>query len=207
MELNIDTVSNLVTRILPLHDFGFAESVKTNSMIIYNSQWCRVKFYIEIDRNDMILRVGYGRLHAPDNDWVSKWNGEDYYFWNNDTGDLELVFLFLDGISYEDAFNIKRIKQESHWLFERFDGSELAQQLFRKPEEKTIQWNALVWQQYGTRLFEVFDLRRPSIWQKYIDFITNYYKLRDEKLEEALKKKGLSLGPYPNRYTPPYKRC
>ena len=34
-----------------------------------------------------------------------------------------------------------------------------------------------VWKHYGQKLFDLFDLRHPDLWEEYRKFLEEYYKL------------------------------
>jgi hypothetical protein len=38
--------------------------------------------------------------------------------------------------------------------------------------------HAMIWEHYGQRLFELFDLRRPDLWEKYSSFVIQVYDLK-----------------------------
>jgi hypothetical protein len=35
-----------------------------------------------------------------------------------------------------------------------------------------------IWQYYGKRLFELFDLRQPDLWQEYREFLKEVYDIK-----------------------------
>jgi hypothetical protein len=37
-----------------------------------------------------------------------------------------------------------------------------------------------IWKYYGRRLFELFDLRQPDLWNRYVKYLMEYYRLQDE---------------------------
>jgi len=204
MRLDIAAVVNLVTHSLPLSQWGLAESVKTDSYVIYNSQWCRVKFYIDIDGHThwTSLWVYYGRLHALDNEWTMKWKGRYHYCWHDSNSDLKEALQFLDGVSPGTAY---KTRWQRLPLLDEFHNSESGKNLIRYPDEYTLQSQALIWKHYGVHLFELFDLRRPDLWEKYTDFLKEYYTLDEKEARAAYKQKGIVWEP---PFNPPrYKRC
>ena len=197
MRLDIATVENFVAHSLPLSDWGFFESAKTNLYVIYNSQWCRIKFLIDKDRNEDYLHIYYGRLHAPDSTWRMEWGGKSCYCWH---WDFREVLEFLDGASpqtayeqrytpfqfYEDFYNSKFEKSSESFL------------------EKQIKLHSAIWDYYGIRFFELFDLRHPNLWEKYIKYLKEYYKLHEEQIDAAYKLNGITRDP---EYPPQYQKC
>ena len=199
MRLDIDTLINLVSHSLPLSDWGFIESAKTDLYIIYNSQWCRVKFLIEKDRARDYLHVYYGRLHASDNAWMLKWNDENCYCWHNHF-DIQLVIKFLDGIPPQVAYNehLTHLK-----LFQDYYNSELAKS-FTNIHEQFLKLHSTIWARYEIRFFELFDLRRPDLWKQYIDFLQDYYRIDDEESNAVYRRRGQVREPV----NPPlHKKC
>jgi hypothetical protein len=189
MRLDIDTVTSLVSSSLPLSDWGFTESVKTELTVIYNSQWCRIKFLIDRDMTKDYLYVYYGRLHALDNEQVMKWDGESCYCWHNHL-DIRRALEFLDGVSPQNAHKWQRTPLP---LFEDYFNSKLTKSI-DNIEERSIKLHSKIWEQYGVRFFELFDLRRPDLWNQYLEFLKEYYRLDD-------------IG-FPKDHDPPrYKRC
>jgi hypothetical protein len=54
--------------------------------------------------------------------------------------------------------------------------------------------HAAIWEQYGMRLFELFDLRRPDLWEQYRTWLRARY-IAEGKNEEEQKKFGIFI-PY-----------
>lgn len=50
--------------------------------------------------------------------------------------------------------------------------------------------HSLIWQQYGQRLFNLFDLCQPELWQQYRQFLKEVYDIqgRDDDIEPAIDK-------------------
>ena len=70
-------------------------------VIIFDSQWCRVRFQlekeVEMHKTTETLAIRYGRLHAPNIGYIMKWDEKDYWCWHKEWGFLH----FLDGQSPE----------------------------------------------------------------------------------------------------------
>ncbi len=199
---DIPTLSDTIKTLLPLSDFGFKENVKTDSAIIYNSQWCRVKFYINVDWHNKDLRICYGRLHASDNEWIMKWNEEDCYCWH-DYPTLHLSLKYLSGISPEDAYQ-EHLTHKRLPLFQEFFDSYPPVKNQQDVVERQIKFEAAVWENYGISFFELFDLRRPDLWKGFTNFLKRYYGLIDEEMDAGFRKKGLTRTPVS---IPGYKIC
>ena len=202
MYTDFPALINLIQNSLPLQVWGFSENARLendgNLVVIYNSQWCRIKFYVEKERNSEILHIFYGRLHALDNAVLMKWNGEDCYCWC-DYYHLSLALKFLDGYSPEKAFETKRIPLQ---LVQDYLDSDFAKNT-KNSMELSIKLQVMLLEHYGTRFFELFDLQRPDLWKKYLEFLEEYYKPIEEKVDAGFRRKGIEGYSNP----PGYKRC
>ncbi len=145
--------------------------------VIYNSEWCRVKFSLsyEMGRRFDELLLLYGRLHAPDEGVTMLWNGEECLCWHNLRWS---PILFLDGLSPEEAAHFKGKPP----LVEQFWQSEEGKKLYwtYHPEFR-LRIESILWEHYGQRLFELFDLRRSELWGQYVRFNREYYKILNRK--------------------------
>jgi len=148
--------------------------------IIYDSEWCRIRF--EYSRrfppDAHQLHIFYGRLHASNDDEIMLWNGEKCYCWHG----VGLTHLyFLDGFSPAETLNSQIIGRLPS-VVGKFHESDLGWQLRR---DRGLRYNivreSVIWKHYGLRLFELFDLRRPDLWEQYIDYLKEYYRIRDER--------------------------
>jgi hypothetical protein len=160
-----------------LEQWGFeltyiSHSSELSPEIIYDSEWCRVRFsfrgYREIfDQND-ILNIRYGRLHATDKGDLMTWNGEPYQCWHH----ISLALCFLDGMSIKEASEIlwKHPMLSAH--------KEIKETGFIAQHAAETETHAMIWEHYGQRLFELFDLRRPDLWEKYSSFVIQVYDLK-----------------------------
>jgi hypothetical protein len=189
-------LTRLFESILDLKRWGFHQSYTFISPknfpsveVIYDSEWCRVQF--SLSGGDMPgtyeLPVRYGRLHAPDNEAVLIWNGEKCLCWHNVNDALR----FLDGLSPQEA--VDQLHKQPPPVVEQFRQSELGKKLhYAHLPEWIIREEAAIWEFYGQRLFDLFDLRRPELWEEYTRFIKEYYKILDIKPGPG--------SPYPPRY-------
>lgn len=158
---------------------------KNNIKIIYDSEWCRIKFmfsrmhYPETDK----LLVDYGRLHAPDEELFMTWNGEGCRCWHSVLDPLR----FLDGLTPEDAYQQAMVDKQLPPIIRSFRESELGKELLDEyPPKSTIVLQAALWKNYGKRLFELFDLRQPDLWNEYREFLREYYGLLGLKSDYGL---------------------
>jgi hypothetical protein len=201
VDLNIDYVEDLATRFLPLETWGFVESTRTESLLIYNSQWCRFRFHIHTDWHSKYLILTYGRLHAVDDTSTMKWKGEECYCWLDPSRNLTIFLQFLDGLTPAEAYSTS---QEPLMLSKNFETSLLASHPGINSLELECIKHAMIWEHYGLHFFEVFDLRRSDLWDKYISFLKEYFHLYYEKLDANLARQGQTRTPHD---IPPYRRC
>lgn len=199
MRLDTFALTNLVVRCLPLQNWSFVESVKTDLNVIYDSPWCRLRFFIEKNRTGDTLHVFYGRLHALDNAWTMKWNDENCYCWH-DYSDTQLTLKFLDGISPQAAY---RQRLSPAPITREYHDSEFAKSIINY-EERFLKLHAFIWEHYKLRFFELFDLRRPNLWEKYTGFLKEYYGLDEEESRNIYKQRNLV---WVTSDPPLYKKC
>ena len=163
---------------LEIKKWGFKQTYAGTALssswrVIYDSEWCRVLFTwnIEDKRDYPISHVYYGRLHAPSNEYTMMWNNEKCHCWHN----IRLVLYFLDNVSPQDAQANREEKFKLPTAEENFretsKGDDLSQ------PEWMARMHLAFWGQYGKNLFELFDLRRSDLWDKYIAFLKEYYEL------------------------------
>jgi len=136
--------------------------------IIYESRQCKLRFIWSKDRpyESPTIFLQYGRLHAPIDQNLMIWSGEECHCWH------ELVHMinFLDNLSplevAEKGYVVPDVMKKFRKLFESTASNE---------QEYLVQMNAYIWNDYGQRLFDLFDLRYPELWGKYKNFLKEYY--------------------------------
>jgi hypothetical protein len=105
------------------------------------------------------------------------WNGNKCRCWHQVYEPLD----FLDGLSPQES--IRRWREDKLWphVVQRFRQSELGKTLspdgYPSPEFM-IRMHVEIWEHYGRSLFEIFDLRRPNLWETYTHFIKEYFKIK-----------------------------
>jgi hypothetical protein len=131
------------------------------AVVIYDSEWCRLRF--SVDREET-LYVYYGRLHAPNNAWVMNWMSKDCNCWH----DYHFPLQFLDGVSPHLADSLYLNNKINEYLvsdeYRNITGH----------FERVMKKHALIWEEYGQRFFELFDVRSPHIWDDYTHFMSEY---------------------------------
>ena len=168
---------SILAKHLDFEDWGFRQSYIQPGKyptIIYDSEWCRVKFAFDDsgDQHDSrtYLHVYYSRLHAPSNGSFMLSSKEEHWCWHDD----DFALNFLDGLSPEEAV---KEKYNPHVVV-KYKKSDLATALYNlSPAEWMAGMVAQIWKQYGHRLFEVFDLRRPDLWERYKVFVNEMYAI------------------------------
>jgi hypothetical protein len=147
-----------------------------NITAIYNSEWCRLSFmfsYMRYPDADE-LSVDYGRLHAPNEAAFMEWNGEECRCWHNALVPLR----FLDGLTPTGAYKQVMVDKKVPIVVRNFIESSQGKKLIDEypPKHEIVLHNTL-WKHYGKRLFELFDLRRPDLWEEYRKFTSEYHSL------------------------------
>jgi len=170
--------------------------------ILYQSKQCKLRIQSLRDRpyEEIEIYVYYGRLHAPLDKDVIEWNNDKCYCWHS----LEFgeVLNFLDGLSPADIVNRnyetpRAVKEFSESTKEARYKEEIAALTgkggkFWSRAEFFSKKHAFLWKYYGQRLFDLFDLNRPDLWEEYRHFLKEYYERRNEKA----KQKNFPIYPY-----------
>lgn len=190
-ERKVDPVQEMVRvaqSFLDLASWGFKESYRSakSGNLIYDSEWCRLNLVWEgwDSGGGNSMSIYYGRLHAPDEETTMIWNSEECNCWHR----FELALHFLDGRTPEYAStNIY-----THSLIEQYKRSEPGQSFAgkRRQPEWLAQMHVTIWRHYGKRFFELFDLRRPDLWEGYRQFLKEVYDIegRFPEIEPPLDK-------------------
>lgn len=148
----------------------------SNIKAIYNSEWCRLRFmfsYMRYPHADE-LSIDYGRLHAPDEEPFMIWNGEECRCWHS----ILVPLRFLDNMTPTAAYKQVMVDKAVPIIVRNFTESHQGKKLLNEyPPKHEIVLNNTLWKHYGKRLFELFDLRRPDLWEEYRRFTSEYYRL------------------------------
>ena len=176
-------IPQLVGRLMPLKTWGFKQSAlfftKSNYPVaIYDSEQCRVRFLLDQDRNGNSMFVSYGRLHALNDQEVMRWNGDECYCWHS----INMAIRFLDDISLSQVAE-KQFKRPK--IIEEFESSELAKST-KDVSERTLFMHASIWKHYGNRLFNLYDLRQPELWERFAQFSEKFHKKTNLQTEHKI---------------------
>jgi len=169
--------TEMLESILNLKRWGFQKTLSGTSTrfppsIIYDSQWCRVRFLWpvpDIRDREASIHILYGRLHAPNDAEMILWNGEQCFCWH----DIDLVLHFLDGRSPEDV------------AYKDYDLPGVMKKFYDSKDRRwsqrewLVRMHEKVWEHYGIRFFEFFDLHRPDLWSRYIRFVKEFRRLKE----------------------------
>lgn len=176
-ERNVDPIIEmlrLAQGFLDLDTWGFKESYHSveSGVLIYDSEWCRIDItwggWDYLDGNS--ISIHYGRLHAPNESAKMYWNGEECHAWHR----FEHPLHFLDGRSPADAAKMNY----STPLTNKYYEEEYLNKFPRRQPEWLMRMHAEVWGHYGRKLFELFDLRRPDLWEQYRGFLKEFYDIK-----------------------------
>jgi hypothetical protein len=89
-----------------------------------------------------------------------------------------LPLRFLDHLTPAQAYKQAVMDSRLPPAIREFRGSNYWKKLQREyPPKATIVMHSILWEHYQNRLFELFDLRRPELWEEYREFLTEYYAL------------------------------
>ncbi len=143
----------------------------THPTIVYESEICRVRFIWEVRNDERVrtetTRILYGRLHAPIFQEVMEWNGEKCYCWH----DVDEALKFLDGLTPQEA---RKDTKSPIFMWSFYQANK--NRVWRQAEFEARK-HAVVWEHYGKRLFDIFDLNHPDLWQQYVDFVKEYHSI------------------------------
>jgi hypothetical protein len=179
-ERDIDSVkemSRIANSVLELKVWKFEESYRSSqpANLIYDSQWCRVKLiwggWDYASGNS--ISIHYGRLHAPNDKSTTIWNGEECHCWH----DFDLALHFLDGQTPVNAAKL----QYSHAITDPFFEEEFRNKYPRRQPEWLAEMHVKIWHHYDKRFFELFDLRRPDLWDEYRQFLKEVYDIKGRR--------------------------
>lgn len=178
---SLGEMTRVAQSFLNLDQWGFKVSYRSTKPgnLIYDSERCRVNFawggWDPLVGNS--ISIYYGRLHAPNEGITMIWNGEECYCWHR----FEPVLHFLDGRPSEYASK----KMYTHSLIEQYKQIDVEQGITgeRDQPEWLVRMHAMVWEHYGERFFELFDLRRPDLWEQYRLFLKQIYDIKGRDLD------------------------
>lgn len=177
-----EQIAYLAQTYLSLDRWAFQESARLTELsnqktpaVIYASPLCRIQIkfdeWVPAHQSvDYAIRIYYGRSHAPDHINTMIWNGEECWCWHLVSKELH----FLDKKTPE--YTVKNL--HSHDLLKKYRETMQSRDLRYKQVEWEIRKHAFIWEHYAPRLFELFDLRRPDLWEQYREFLKQVYDIK-----------------------------
>ncbi len=212
-QLKINKLANLAENLLPLQKWGFVQSAQfggmpyelptflddgsfhltRNPVVIYDSKWCRIKLTISNEEHGDELYFYYGRLHAPNNEWRIMRQGEKCSCWYS-FYHYNLALKFLDGLSPKQTIlNFNTQDMQSRHAHAKIIADYYKQKKAISSLESIdnidieLKLHARIWDHYGVRFFEVFDLNRPEVWNQYVNFLSELTRLKSPSYIVKLK--------------------
>ena len=188
-ERNVDPIQELLRlayNFSNLDSRGFKESYRSvkSPELIYDSEWCRIALVWggwDYGSGNSIS-IHYGRLHAPNESATMVWNGEECHAWH----EFDLALNYLDGHSPAKTAKMKHFPP---WT-KKYYKKKYLEKFYRRQPEWLMTIHMEVWNRYGKNFFELFDLRRPNVWEHYRQFLKEYYEIkgRSSFIEPAMDK-------------------
>jgi hypothetical protein len=144
-----------------------------SSAIIFQSESCKIRFWTFRDRpyDPLEIYFTYGKLYAPNEKHVMTWNGRQCHCWHGHLF-IYVVLNYLDGLSPQEV----AAKEFPYFpdVLARFEKEALDS--WSRHEWEARRHN-VIWNHYGQRLFDLFDLRMPELWEHYVDFYQEFCSL------------------------------
>lgn len=110
------------------------------------------------------------------------WQGEECRCWHC----IEHALHFLDGRAPTDVARLRY----SHPTLDPFYEEDVQKRYHRRQLEWLAEMQVTIWNQYGQDLFNLFDLRRPELRQRYQKFLKDVYDIqgRDSDIKPPMDK-------------------
>jgi hypothetical protein len=187
------TLIDYAEKFMPLKKYGFDKSTQfltkdREPTVIYDSEFCRVKFFMELEYSQygpyysyksLIL---YGRLHALNDNHLMKWNNEICTCWHSD---MPLIVSFLNGDSPQLAAENRRetFQALDDYLHKDIPTTNQIEYPFRL--------HSKIWNAFGKKLFNLFDLRQTELWKEFTQFNNEYWNILDDKSNTSFSQKKI----------------
>lgn len=189
-EQEYESFLDSINKNIDLERWGFVQTYssidkeKLPFVVIYDTHQCRVRFeYYKPDLGGVSheireVEILYGRLHTAsdsrvflykENKSIRYWHSIYYY-----------IIKFLDGMPPEDV------------MYTTKDHSPILQEF---KELSTTKLHNKIWEYYGRRFFDLFDVRNPELWEKYVNYFNEVKRLKYEnrKRQEKIEKHASSF--------------
>ena len=176
-EQEYESFVDSINKSIDLERWGFVQTYssvdkeKLPFIVIYDSQQCRVRFeYYKPDFGGVYhetreVQILYGRLHTKSDspsvavlkeDKVVSYHWHSIYYY---------ILKFLDGMAPKDA------------MYTTKDHFPILQEF---KELSTIKLHNKIWEYYGKRFFDLFDMRNPELWERYVVYCNEVKRLEYE---------------------------
>lgn len=180
---------SLIAQHIDLKGWGFQKTYEEHTTIIYDSEWCRVRFFNgfftmwgELEES----RIEYSRLDAPNEGIMKVVNGREYRCWH------ALYYYALDFLGGSSPQEAMEYTGQSSKMLGDFYRAEEGREIYNDKKTayalKKVRLHNVIWEHYGQRVFELFDLRRPDLWEEYKQYLREVQKLKDEDSRRKGKK-------------------
>lgn len=175
-------IAHLAKTYLDLEKWGFKELVHLCGhenpripSVIYESDLCKMRisfseWHPPHQTEKYTVDIYYGRLSAPNDKRIILFNNEECYCWH----ELVKALHFLDGASSEFTANNLFAHEQMSKFREIMSAKDLAYGL----PEWEIRKHQYIWERYAPRIFELYDTRRPELWEQYRRFLKTVYDIR-----------------------------
>jgi len=171
----IDRFPDYLATFLDFAKWGFKVTYISpdRKTLIYDSPSSRLKSSLRIEREADEISVKHGRKHAPNEGHIIEWEGEKCVAWHN----IRYLHVpeFMDGLTARDVFERTLAQVESPAMTE-FMKTQLGPRL--PYPASGLAYDQFLWERYGTKLFDLFDIRRADLWEDFQRFVSDYYALR-----------------------------
>ena len=173
-------IVDLVGKNLSPEMWGFNKNIlypnnDQRGTVIYDSDFCRIKFVLEssdyFPEHD--TKIFYGRLHAPDNEQTMTWNDKFCRCWHQNT---RLTLAFLEGVSPQ--LLAKGMGEFWRDLVEKLNVNYPSSDKVEYP----LRLHSKIWEHYKEKIFSVFDLRNPELWEEFSNYSNEYNEAFNKKL-------------------------
>ena len=172
--------ADFVASFLDFAKWGFQQSYASpdQKTLVYDSPSCRLLFSLRIEREADEISVHYGRRHAPSEGFIIEWEGQRCIAWHN----IRTLHVpeFFDGLTARQVVGQELAQIEIPAMVE-FTHSQLGKEL-RAPASG-VAYHQFLWERYGAKLFNLFDIRHADVWEKFRQFVRDYYALRNAESE------------------------
>lgn len=181
---NLEIFLDYMKNYLPFEKWGFKKSTQSAKERIFDSEFCRVKFELSSFNYYPLYETNiyYGRLHAPNDEQYMTWNGEKCLCWHSN---IYITLPFIEGVSAHQLAD-----DSEYEIWHSLVGNLKVDYPHADYLEYPLRFHAKAWEHYGEKLFSIFDLRNPELWEEYSLYSNEYNKAIHKKwnMSRAIEK-------------------